>query len=358
MQKDYRKDQGRKITLENSSASDCPLGASARADAAEKKDAKGQHYVNEENPLNLFGEQRMDVPDAAALQHRNAGDLRTKNLSDNYLFAKVMEDRDLCRRVLEEILQVPIRNIVFVNTEESVRILPESKGIRMDVYVNDENRTIYNVEMQTGDNNNLPKRARYYQDTIDLDLISAGQDYIELKKSFVIFICTFPLFGMERHIYTFVNTCQEEKDLKLGDETIKLFLSTCGKIDDVSSDLKEFLNYVENTTDETAEHSGSRLVKDLHHRVREIKDTRKYQVEYMTLYMHEQDIERRARAEGREEGHAAGLEEGREEGRAEGRMGAFRDAALHMYSMGRDAANIAELLGMDEEQIKAWIEDV
>ena len=290
-------------------------------------------------------EKRSAESDHEKSQHRNAGNLRTKNLSDNYLFAKVMEDRDLCRRVLEEILQVPIRNVVFVNTEESVRILPESKGIRMDVYVNDEEGTVYNVEMQTGDNDNLPKRARYYQDTMDLDLISTGQDYLKLKKSFVIFVCTFALFGMDRHIYTFVNTCQEEKDLKLGDETIKLFLSTCGKIDDISRDLQEFLIYVENTTDETAERSASRLVKDIHHRVREIKDTRKYQVEYMTLYMHEQDIERRA------------LAKGRAEGREEGRLDVLRETARRMYSKGRDMADIADLLDISEDQVTAWIDE-
>ena len=35
-------------------------------------------------------------------------------------------------------------------------------------------------------NLNLPKRSRYYQGNIDLDLISKGEDYIQLKKSFVI----------------------------------------------------------------------------------------------------------------------------------------------------------------------------
>ena len=300
-------------------------------------------------------------------QHRNSGDLRTKNLSDNYLFARVMEDRELCRRVLEEILQVPIRNIAFVNTEESVRILPESKGIRMDVYVNDEEDTVYNVEMQTGDNDNLPKRARYYQDTMDLDQISAGQDYLKLKESFVIFICTFPLFGMDRHIYTFVNTCREDKSLELGDETVKIFLSTRGKLDDISRDLKEFLCYVEDSTDETAKKSSSRLVKDLHHRVQEIKDTRKYQVEYMTLYMHEQDIERKARAEGIEEGrreghaagliegHSAGLAEGRKAGIEEGRLDVLQETVHRMHSKGMDAKDIADLLALSEEQVTTWI---
>ena len=158
---------------------------------------------------------------------------------------------------------------------------------------------------------------------------------------------------MDRHIYTFVNTCREDKDLELGDETVKIFLSTCGKLDDISKDLKEFLHYVEDTTDETAEESESRLVKDIHHRVCEIRDTRKYQVEYMTLYMHEQDIERRALAKGREEGRA----EGRAEGIKEGHLDFLRKTARRMYSKGRDTADIADLLDITEEQVTAWIDE-
>lgn len=55
--------------------------------------------------------------------------------------------------------------------QKVVDLLLESKGIRLDIYVNDENGTIYNVEMQKGNNKNLAKRSRYYQGNIDLDLI-------------------------------------------------------------------------------------------------------------------------------------------------------------------------------------------
>ena len=273
--------------------------------------------------------------------HSREGDLRSLNLSNNYLFAKVMEDEELCRKVLEEILQVSIREVRFVSTEESVRILPESKGIRMDVYVNDDKGTVYNVEMQTGQDDNLPKRARYYQDTIDLDLLSAGQDYLELKGTFIIFICTFPLFGRERHIYTFVNRCEEDATLQLGDETVKIFLSTCGKLEDISKDLKAFLEYVEHSTDEVAERSGSELVKAVNRRVQRIKDTREYQVEYMTLYLHEKEIERKAYAEGEEKG----------------REQALKAAVLRMYVRGRSEEEIAGDLGISREQAAAWVRE-
>ena len=230
---------------------------------------------------------------------RYAGDLRRLNLSNNYLFTKVMEDRELCRRILEEILQISIRKVVLVNTEESIRHLPDRKGIRMDVYVNDDEGTIYNVEMQTGNDDNLPKRARYYQGTIDLDRLLAGGNYAELKKTYIIFICTFPLFGMDRHIYTFENICEEDPLLRLDDGTTKIFLSTCGKLDDISRELTEFLYYVENTTVEVAEGFGSPLVLETNRRVQEVKDTRKYQVEYMNLYMYEKEVEGKARESGR-----------------------------------------------------------
>jgi hypothetical protein len=40
--------------------------------------------------------------------------------------------------------------------------------------------------MQRGKHKNLPKRLRYYQGSIDLDLISKGEDYRELTKSYII----------------------------------------------------------------------------------------------------------------------------------------------------------------------------
>ena len=53
--------------------------------------------------------------------------------------------------------------------------------------------------MQTVENRNIHKRTRYYQGMIDLNILEKGENYKSLKKSFVIFICTFDLFGRGRH---------------------------------------------------------------------------------------------------------------------------------------------------------------
>ena len=148
------------------------------------------------------------------------------NLDDDFLFAKVMSDKEICKQVIEKILGIKIKYIEMPTQQKVIDILLDSKAVRLDIYVNDENGTIYNVEMQKAKRGNLAKRSRYYQGSIDLDMISKGEDYKQLKKSFVIFICTFDPFDKGRHLYTFENRCNEDTSLLLGDETKKVFLNT------------------------------------------------------------------------------------------------------------------------------------
>ena len=96
------------------------------------------------------------------------------------------------------------------------------------VIVETDAGTIIDIEIQTTDGIDgwLPKRTRYYQAMIDLDVLDTGRDYIELKKSYIIFICTFDPFDLGEKVYTFSNCCHEIDDLELGDETTKIFLQS------------------------------------------------------------------------------------------------------------------------------------
>ena len=76
--------------------------------------------------------------------------IKELNLDDDFLFAKVMSNTEICRKVLEQILKVPILKVEVPTAQKTIDILYESKGVRLDVYVNDEKGTIYNVEMQRG----------------------------------------------------------------------------------------------------------------------------------------------------------------------------------------------------------------
>eukprot|EP00828_Plagiopyla_frontata_P042446 TRINITY_DN6331_c0_g1_i3.p2 TRINITY_DN6331_c0_g1~~TRINITY_DN6331_c0_g1_i3.p2 ORF type:complete len:236 (+),score=32.99 TRINITY_DN6331_c0_g1_i3:161-868(+) len=163
--------------------------------------------------------------------------LKELNLEDDFLFAKVMSDKEICRELLEKILEIKIEKVEMIEEQKTIDLLLESKGIRLDVYVKDENNTIYNVEMQRGKHKSLPKRLRYYQGSIDLDLISKGEDYRKLTKSYIIFICTFDLFHKGRHKYTFQNVCLEDNSVILNDEAQKIILNTKGFMKDLSEEL-------------------------------------------------------------------------------------------------------------------------
>ena len=136
---------------------------------------------------------------------------------------------------------------------------------------------------QNGKTKELAKRSRYYQSMIDLQLIDKGQLYDELKRSYVIFICPFDLYGKGRHIYTFENICKEDGSISMGDEAVKIFLNAKGTMDDVSEELKAFLDYVAGKKPKDA------YVERLEEAVKEAKKNREWRHEYMTLLMRDQE---------------------------------------------------------------------
>ena len=205
------------------------------------------------------------------------------NLADSFLFGKVMSDTEICRMVLEKILNVPIKKAEFPVTKKIIDIAPDSGDIRLDACINDDQDTIYSVEMLCCKNEELLRKTRYFQCNIDSDIICTGENCTKLKKSYIIFICTFDPFSDGRHIYTFENRCLEDLSLALGDETTEIFLSTKGEKDDVDDEIKDFLAYIENSTDACAQQTSSPLVRAIHKRVTEIKLDKDMELQYMTL---------------------------------------------------------------------------
>lgn len=80
---------------------------------------------------------------------------------------------------------------------------------------------------------------------IYLSILEKGDNYRDLKRSFIIFVCTFDLFGESRHIYIFENRCIQNLGLGLGDDTTKIILNTKGTIDDITPEMKKLLNFID-----------------------------------------------------------------------------------------------------------------
>lgn len=266
-------------------------------------------------------------------------------ITDNFMFAKVMLNEHLCRKFLELVLHIKIRKIQYYNDEQSLKKFHHSKGIRLDVYLNDEKGTIYNIEMQTTNKYNLPKRSRYYQGMIDLNLLEPGDDYNKLARSYIIFICTFDLFGRGCYIYTFENRCVKELDLVLPDEAIKVFINTKGMdagLDEEFLELMDFFN---------GEQKTAGIAKEMQNEVDHIKKKEEWRAEYMTML----ELEREKYREGLELGmerakerYREGLEQGISQGISQGKL---EGSITTLYELGYSVSEIAKKLNQEEEKV-------
>lgn len=239
-------------------------------------------------------------------------------ISNDFMFGKIMQDAGLCRELLQRILpDLEIDHVEYPEAQKSIRADVDAKSVRLDVYVRDGKGTVYDIEMQMTDTGELPKRSRYYQSMIDLQMIDKGQHYKELKPAYIIFICPFDLFGSGRHIYTFKNICEEDKSLFLEDGAVRIFLNADSSRDDVSKELRAFLDYVAGREPEDD------YVKRLEEAVGEARKNREWRREYMTLLMRDRE----------------NIEKGIEKGRLEMLFDLVRDNLLTV----KDAASQAKL---------------
>ena len=223
------------------------------------------------------------------------------DITDDFIFSRVMRNKKLCRTLLEMILKVKIGKIKFLTSHHSIRIEPNAKGIIMDVYLKDENKVI-NVEMQTSNKGDLSRRARYYQAAADIDTTPKGSEYKDLKQNYVIFICTFDPFLKGKPSYTFQNLCIEhDKPIYLGDGTTKIFLNTTSKdLSNLDLELRLFYDYIKDKTAQTA------FTKELDKSIARMKQEKEERQMYLTYTSRMMEYRR----DGYEEGISIGLEQG------------------------------------------------
>ena len=248
------------------------------------------------------------------------------DITDDFIFSRVMRNKRLCRTLLEMILKVKIGNIKFLTSQHALQIEPNTKGIIMDVYLKDEKRVI-NVEMQTSNKGNLPRRARYYQAAADIDTTPKGSEYKDLKENYVIFICTFDPFLKGQPYYTFQNMCLEYKEpIYLEDGTTKIFLNTTSKdLSSLDGELRLFYDYIK---DKIAQTDFTKELDATIFRMKQEKEERNMYLTYSSRMMEQRrDGYEAGLSTGREEGISIGLATGREEGISIGlERGAYQKA--------------------------------
>ena len=249
------------------------------------------------------------------------------------MFGAVMREPEICKGVLERLLQIGIDHIEYPELQKSITPFYTRKGVRLDVYVADGKR-VFDVECQTYKIADLGKRTRYYQSMIDADSLLKGAHYSELKETFVIFICLDDPFGAGLPAYTFERVCREDSGVSLGDETHHLIFNAAAYEKESNSEIRDFLSFVMSNKAE------SDFTRGILNMVQAKKFEQSFLNEYFAWNLHDQDIEQRSR------------EEGRREGRMEGKLDTYRELIRSNLISIKDAAL---KLNMAESELKKML---
>lgn len=218
--------------------------------------------------------------------------LEELTIVDDYMFGAVMQDPDICKSLLEAVMGKKIRKIEYVDLQNVIQPGYNMKGVRLDVFVEGDDE-VYNVEMQTSDQYDLGKRMRYYQAAIDTQVFQRGQDYNELKTTYIIFFCTFDPFKKGRCVYTIKPVCTEDHAVKSDDGTTRIVINIRGDKQALSTELAELLNYMD------AGIVSGKFTQQLDTTVTNVKRSEKWRHDYMLWVAREAEIRKEGREEGR-----------------------------------------------------------
>lgn len=197
-------------------------------------------------------------------------------LANNFIFYKVMRNHPKeCQEVIELLLGIKIKSMTM-HQEEQIDLDHDSKAIRLDVYVQDEDRS-FDIEIQVINTKELPERSRYYSALMALDSLRMGDPYSLLKESHVIFICMEDIFDQGLPVYTFEDVCLEDKSVKLEDNDYRHFFIAplCAKMIEDEEKRRFFEFLISNSAD-------SKLTSRLRKYVEDAKHNMQWRFQYMT----------------------------------------------------------------------------
>ncbi|TWI78963.1 PD-(D/E)XK nuclease family transposase [Treponema putidum] len=139
--------------------------------------------------------------------------------------------------------------IIDVQLQKTVADAGSAKGVRFDVWAKDLNGTIYDVEMQAINKDDLARRIRYYQSAIDISVLDKNKPYEALP------------------VYTFKTLCTENTKIQLADGITKIIINSKAAEKEASPALKSFLQYMNGKA------SNDEFIQKVKQRIKEVKQS-------------------------------------------------------------------------------------
>ena len=259
-------------------------------------------------------------------------------IADDYMFYRVMEDPEICKTLLNRVLQGKVETITEIELQKTIDDAGRAKGVRFDVWAKDCNGHIYDIEMQAINKKDLAKRIRYYQAAIDVSLLGKSKPYESLPDMFILFFCTFDYLEKALPVYTFKTMCSEDNRIELCDGVTKIIINSKAAEQEKNEKLKVFLEYMNGKV------SDDDFIQRLEQRIKEVKANEELRREYMLVNTIERDA--------RNDGWKAGIAQGLAEGEARGSRHKAFETARNLCSMGLSIEKIAQATGLAVQEVE------
>jgi len=168
-------------------------------------------------------------------------------------------------------------------------------------------------------------------------MLRQGEDYSDLKKAFIIFICVKDPFKAGIPKYTFNYVCNEVKDLRLGDDaTVVVINAESKELAGMTPEFRQLVSYIAGNAP-----TGT-LSEEIEVQVADAKLNGLWKEEFMTYQEHLKMAEMH------------GLRKGFKEAKKE-QMQSLMTSIRKMHRDGFSAAQIADYLNLEEDFVQNMI---
>jgi len=266
---------------------------------------------------------------------------RSSNLLNDLFASVALEDVGACQYVLRTILDMKDLKVDWVKGQYRLLNLTAKDSI-LDVYAEDGNGRMMNIELQRWDTDDHAKRTRYYSSMLDKSSLDKGLKYSEMPDVYIIYISEMDLWGTEEAL-SWVKKTLGEKSLPYEDGSHVIYVNAA--VDD-GSEVARMMKYFVSADPDDMSHG------ELSKRVRYLKKE-KGGLEIMQKTVEE--LVNLGLKEGIEQGIEQGIEMGIEQGLEKGDANRSKKTAINMYQSDMKVDFIARVLETSVAQVEEWL---
>jgi hypothetical protein len=123
-------------------------------------------------------------------------------LFDDQFMTRVFDQNKPATKLLVSIIldkQIEIASVV--GKDDLNNPVVKGRGVELDILAMDINGDYFNVEVQNVISKAPVQRARFYSAMVDVRMLNEGEDFKQIKDSYVIFICKKDMFKEGKAVY-------------------------------------------------------------------------------------------------------------------------------------------------------------